>query len=343
MSVFRALSFVLLAALPSAAQAGLVVAGNILVMDADTYTIREYTTGGALVQSFSVAPNGAIPEAARDLTVDAANNIHVYNGTFSPNLTTIDQATGSQATHTGVGFSTANTSGYGGIASVGSNVFVTDHNTFGSPSYGIVAFDTAAGYASSRFATDFSPIDLTVGLDGRLYALGNESSQASTTPDKINVYDPTTLARVEQISLPSATRLLGLRGLVADSTGQFFAVAFGDNVYRLDSSGTVVGQHSVSATTQRLYDIDLNSQGTLLAAGDDGHVFVLDSAFTTESSFLASTSADVRREMFVSFAAPIAAVPEPSSLALLGSSVGLLALLRRRKATRSATLEATDE
>jgi hypothetical protein len=56
MSVFKALLSVLLVALPSAAQAGLVVAGNILVMDADTYTIREYTTGGALVQSFRSLP-----------------------------------------------------------------------------------------------------------------------------------------------------------------------------------------------------------------------------------------------------------------------------------------------
>src|SRR5262245_57655205 len=80
-----------LAAGPGPARADPLTAGNILVSDEVFGTqgrIREFTPSGTLVQTFtfSAAAGDGQP---RDIIVDANGNIQIYNGTFTPVLTTL--------------------------------------------------------------------------------------------------------------------------------------------------------------------------------------------------------------------------------------------------------------
>jgi hypothetical protein len=75
--------------------------------------IKEYTTSGLLVQQYTAPSAG---EESRDLVVDENGHIQLYNGTFSPTLTTIDPATGNATEQTIPGLSTVNNLSFGGIA-----------------------------------------------------------------------------------------------------------------------------------------------------------------------------------------------------------------------------------
>ena len=201
----------MLAAVPSGS-AAVVTPGNLLVSDNGTNMVTEYTTNGSFVQSFSVAPNATF--GLRDVVVDEFGSIHLFNGTFSPVLSTIDPVSGVQ-TDRNADFSTANVLGYGGIASTAGRVFVNDSNTSGSPDNGLISWEIGGGFTPTRFATDFAANDLTVGQDGQLYALGLEDTSTGLPARYVNVYDPQTLTRTEQIDLLGSNAPAGLRALTA--------------------------------------------------------------------------------------------------------------------------------
>src|SRR5262249_18284514 len=138
----------------------LVPAANLLVSTdgaAPQQLLQEYTSGGTLVRSLAIPPGGPA-EDARDLVADSSGNILVYNGTFSPYLSTYSSS-GSWSHPTFAGWSTFNTVSYGGIALFGNYVFVTDMNTSGASAMGVLRFDRTDGTAT-RFATNVDAIDL---------------------------------------------------------------------------------------------------------------------------------------------------------------------------------------
>src|SRR5262249_4859030 len=95
----------------------LVPAANLLVSTdgaAPQQLLQEYTSGGTLVRSLAIPPGGPA-EDARDLVADSSGNILVYNGTFSPYLSTYSTS-GSWSHQTFAGWSTVNNVSYGGIA-----------------------------------------------------------------------------------------------------------------------------------------------------------------------------------------------------------------------------------
>ncbi|TWU60092.1 hypothetical protein Poly51_03660 [Rubripirellula tenax] len=323
-----------IASLAGPATAAVVTPGNILVMDQTTSSIREFSTSGVFVQSFAVSPaaGAGSSDVPRDLVVDTIGNMHVFNGTFTPSLSTINQVTSAQVDRNGpgTGFASANATNRGGIAAIGSNVFVADAPIGARNEKGIIRFEAGNGFATTRFGTDFIANDLTFGADGRLYALGTESPAATASPGHINVYDPNSLARVDQIVLPSATQAMSLRGVAADGTGNMFAVIGTGSVLRLDASGAVVGSLSIIGAND-LYDIDIDVNGNLLTTGTDSNVHLTNTGFTSQTSFLAAGSPSVPApRMFATFATPVQAVPEPSTwIALL--FCGAIACKRRRR------------
>ncbi|MEW8313851.1 MAG: hypothetical protein AB2669_21690 [Candidatus Thiodiazotropha endolucinida] len=71
--------------IPSAAFADAFTPGNLMLSTDNT--IYETTPQGQIMQSFPTQyPGGSYPatEYARDLAVDATGVVHLYNGTFSP-------------------------------------------------------------------------------------------------------------------------------------------------------------------------------------------------------------------------------------------------------------------
>ena len=137
--------------------------GDILVSsttDFQTSLLREYTPTGTLVQTFSVpiAPGG--DAYSRGIATDASGNVQIYNGTFSPYLTTLNPTgSGSFSNHTFSGWSTVNDIYFGGVAVNGNYAYATDMSTFGGGSpNGIVRFDL----------TNFSATTVRLGAGERI-------------------------------------------------------------------------------------------------------------------------------------------------------------------------------
>ncbi len=265
---------VVLAFIPALAAA--FTPGNILVSGGfSNRVIREYTTAGALVQEIPVPahPSG---EQLRDLVLDEGGVLHVYHGTFSPLLRGY---TGSWSqVHTLPGWSTVNNISYGGIAATAGFVFVTDMDTFGNPEQGIVRFDTNAGFAAVRFAEAEEYIDLTIGLDCRLYALRSNSVSTQT----VDVFDPITMASLGSVVLSIGGSPMDLRAIAVAADGEVFAGAWDRNIYRFDAGGALLDS---LATGGLLSDINLDADGDIVAAQWLGELVLTDTSLASFTTF----------------------------------------------------------
>src|SRR5262245_33067087 len=154
-------------------------AANLLVTTtiADTEQVLcEYTSSGQLVRTALLPPVGGVHEPGRDL-VYQNGTVHVYTGTFDPSVCSYTLNGGRRAQRTYPGWSTFNNVSYGGIGILGNYVYVTDMTTYSEPAdqaKGVVRFNLATG-ASARFLETEEPQKLTIGKDGRLYLLTNNT------------------------------------------------------------------------------------------------------------------------------------------------------------------------
>jgi hypothetical protein len=321
------------------ALAGTLTPGDILVSsttDLQTNVLREYTTSGQLVQTFSVpiAPGG--DAYIRGIATDVAGNVQIYNGTFSPYLTTLNPAgSGSYMNHTFAGWSTVNDLNFGGIVVNGNYAYATDMatgNSGGSPN-GIVRFDLTT-FAATRFASgpangsgDYTMVGL--GLNGKLYAPWPGGSPVG---DHIDVIDPVSMTKTT-INLPF---LFQVSGVVADQAGNIYAVgALGDGtIYKLDSNGNVLASISTGFTS--LNGLELSNTGQLLTASSNGEVILTNTSFSQLSSF----SVGSQITTFDAFVTPptVESIPEPATLTLMTIGLGGVALLAagRRRAGSAA-------
>jgi len=104
-----ACAFVLIpSAVAFTANASAIIPGNLLISSRNT--VYEYTTSGTPVQSFATQYPGGYPvtEYARDIAMRKHDNVHVYDGTFSPFMSTYNTVTGDWSHITTPGFSTIN-------------------------------------------------------------------------------------------------------------------------------------------------------------------------------------------------------------------------------------------
>jgi hypothetical protein len=302
-------------------------AANILVSIDGSYPqqlLKEYTPGGTLVRSLTIPPGGS-QEEARDLVADAAGNIHVYNGTFDPYLSTLSPAnTWSHRTHSG--WSTVNSTTYGGLGLWNNYAFATDMTTYGETAdqaKGIVRFDLAGG-TSTRFADTQEFIDLTVGQDGLVYALNSFR--------QVYVYDPQTMALQRSLTLPTTVNgsSQSYRCIAVNAAGEIFAGTTGKTVHRFNANGvpqsslTLIGAgHPPSLGW--LSDIDV-SGNQLVLGSTTGHVVQMTTAFTNVSYISAGTG-----QAFVAFGVDAA----PSL------SVGDVTLAEGNSGTTTATFTVT--
>ena len=246
--------------------------GNILVSGGfSSREIREYTPAGVLVQTLPVAMHPG-NQQLRDLVLDESSVLHVYHGTFSPLLRSYS---GSWSSATFAGWSTANNVTYGGIAATDGFVFVTDMD---APDQGIVRFDTTAGFAATRFADSEEYIDLTIGLDCRLYALRSNSVSTQT----VDVFDPLTMSPLGSVVLSLGGPAMDLRGIAVAANGGIFAGAWDQNIYHFDTAGQLVNS---LATGGLVSDINLNASGDIVAAQWLGQLIMTTTALSSFSSF----------------------------------------------------------
>src|SRR5262249_3119773 len=161
-----------------------------------------------------------------------AGNTEIYNGTFTPYLSTYNPGSQSWSHQTFAGWSTVNNGSYGGIAAFDKYVFVTDMNTNGASEQGIVRFDITGG-PTVRFADTNEYIDVIMGLDGNLYGL--------TGGNHVFVFNPTTLAPVRDFGL-SAPGSNDTRAIAVDAVGNVFAGVYStaETVLKIDPTGSQV-------------------------------------------------------------------------------------------------------
>jgi hypothetical protein len=215
--------------------------------------VQEYTPAGVLVRTLTPPQNGQ----ARDLVVAPNGDIHLFNGTFSLELSTYHAATGSWSSRTASNWSTVNDLSYGGVGAFGDYVYVTDMQTGNEtpPDNGIVRFNLANG-AVERFAAGTDYRKFTLGLDGLIYALGPQNGFGNP----IDVFDPTTMARLMAVQAP----VLDGRGVAVAANGQIYVADWYNTLYRLDPAGAVVNTLSM---TDSLTDVDVSTDGKLVVGG----------------------------------------------------------------------------
>jgi hypothetical protein len=288
-------------------------ASNLLVSAPGQY-FREYTPAGYIVRAVAIPQPG--DASARDLVGDTTGRVFFYNGTFTPFLSTYTPGTGGAAgtwTHTTAsGWSTANNLSYGGIGLFQNYVFVTDMATGSSPytANGIVRFNLTDG-SYTRFAAGTDFIDLNVGLDGKLYALANQT---------VSVYDPTTMALVRTVTLPYAD----YRAVAANAAGDLFVATWARNVTRFNSAGTQLATMSLTAYVPSVgnpVDLDLSADGTQVAVGTtSGQIFEMADSLTGVTTFNIGVGT-----AFVSFPPTITATPPPAlpTLSLASTNVSV--------------------
>ena len=234
-------------------------------------TIFEYKLGDTHGVVRLQVPGGPIDSGgARDITVDGKNRLAVYNGTFDPYLSTYDPADGSWTHHTFPGWSTVDNVTYGGIASFGDYIYVTDMRTFGDggadEEYGIVRFDIN-DYSAERFATpEF--IDLNIGLNGLLYAV-------HTTERAVTEYDPLTMQPLRSFGV-----FENVRGVAVNRAGHIFTAGLDGIIRRLEGGPNF---EAVSIPGARLWDIDVAENGSVVVSG--GYQVVTDESLDHVASF----------------------------------------------------------
>jgi len=294
----------------SPAAAADLTAGNVLVSNVHTGNLIEYTPTGSFVQLFDFPDFTGGFDDLRDIIVDPTGNVQAYNGTFTPQLSTLDPTTGAITSRPFTGWSTANNTSYGGIGAIDEWVFVTDMDTANAEPQGIVRFPVGAG-TPTRFAEDSEFQDLTIGGDGLLYALrGNESG--------VHVYDPFSMTFVRSFNLDT-----GVRGIAVAANGLVYGASWDGNFYAYDADGNLL--NTLDSGVSSLTDIDLNDNNQLLAGSRSGDVILTDTAFSTPTSFSVGSNDTIH----VAFVETLT-VPEPGSLTLLGLA-GLATLRRRRR------------
>lgn len=252
--------------------------------------IYEYTYQGGYVRNIAtVYPGGySVTERARDIAMDAEGDVHVYNGTFYPYMSTYMTESASWNHMTYEGFSTVNNGSYGGIAVYDQTVFATDMSTAsGGEAQGVVAFDMATGQAQ-RFAENVQPIDLTIGLDGFLYLLSPGGSPGGRT---IHVYDPANLSLLDTIDLTAIFGWTEHRAIAVDENGDIFIADWDGEIHHITSDGDIVATISPSCnwsgspTNCQFTDINIAADDGIALGTRFGEILVTNTGFSDVFTF----------------------------------------------------------
>jgi hypothetical protein len=273
-SVIVLLALALALGAEATTRAGSLTPGDLLVSTQSIFSgngslgesVLEYTTGGSLVQQFAVPYPGGRPitEDVRGIVANSAGQVQIFNGTFSPYLTTLTPTpgggpgVGTYANTTFSGWSLFNNISYGEIGTIGNYVFAPSEAAGTSGVAGIVRFDMTTNSAKEFVVgTDYTAV--TVGANGLVYAINNA---AGSPTSEIDVFNPNTMQQVQTIKLSLQAFSADLRALAVDAAGQIFAAGWDGNIYQLDSTGAVV--KSLSSGFSNLGSIAVDPSGDLV-------------------------------------------------------------------------------
>ena len=271
--------------------------GNILISDLRSGDLTEITTSGAVVQSFNIPNVNSSFTDLRDIVVGSAGEVFAYSGTFDPTLATLTPSTGAITRDSFAGWATGNNITFGGIATLGDFVYVTD-GLVTDGTFGIVRFDTQGGSTLRFGPRGYS--DLTVGGNGLIYGL-------SVSGSEVDVFDPTSNQLVDTLRFSGTSNV---RGIAVDRDGIIYASSFNEFVSSHDSQGNLINSFSFTAGGSRLDDdlgdLNINDNGDLIIGSRFGGLLVGDTSLTDFTIVDVNASSPV----FTTFVTPLT-VPEP--------------------------------
>ena len=281
--------------------------GNIIISDPFHLgqSLLEYQPDGTLVQSIEIEQPGN-PGSAGGITFDDQGLLWIYNGDSEPYLSSWDFQTNTWTHLSCPGWSSYLCFPCQGIGTFANFVFVTDMGAFGNPN-GLVRFDLS-DMSCYRFAEGINYSDLSVGLDGLLYARRYDNS-SPPPPTMIDVFDPITLEPVKSLTLSERSLTI-----TADMQGHIYGVR-GSSILNYNPDGTLIDTHQVTEESA-LYTISLSQDGRIVVVGSNisnGEVVIVGPDFIPQERFSFHTDL-----------AYAAIIPQPSTedLNVFGMAVG---------------------
>lgn len=301
--------------LPTIAQ----VPGDILACSQNQ--LRHFTASGTSIDQIAIPwATGVRPptESARDLAVAPNGDVYVFNGTFTPYLSVLRAQSGQWQHFTDPLWSTTNTGSIGGVAIYEGGVFTAGAQTAfhdGALFRFDIATETFAVFGT-QFPLGFQ--DLTIGWDGKLYAL-------DTYGQDVEVFAPDTLAHERSIALPFA---LDGRGIGVLPDGTLLIATWQQGLKHFDGDGNLL---ATLVTGSRHFDLDVDACGNVLCGDWRGHVHSTNAALGGFDQFFTGVDAST----YVAFATPTipqpaiatpraGVPPNPQLLAGLGARLGTL-------------------
>jgi hypothetical protein len=196
---------------------------------------------------------------------------------------------------------------FGAVGAYGKYVFSS--NTNGADG-GILRFDTT-NPTINHFGPMASIINLSVDAKGTVYAL-----------DGLHVYEynGSTLASLGKVSVGFEDN----RAVAAAADGTLYVASWSGDIQHFSATGTLLGKLSIAGDNFESIAINDATGQIALGTGFSGQVVITDRALDKYTHFVATDNANLGGEAFVSWVSA-QAVPEPSSLTLLGVAAALLA------------------
>jgi len=241
--------------------------GNIIVSSSNN--LYEVNSSGQIIQQIEIPSAGNTVESARDIAFDDEGNIHVYNGTFSPTLSTYYTASESWTHRSINGFNTINNIRYGGIDTFKNYVFLTDMSNPTDDTQGVIRYDLESE-TYVRFAESIEPVDLVLGLDGLLYVL-------SSGVNFITVYEPSTLSLVKSFNTTGLQGSSGPSSIAVDSESNIYIGNTDGDIQRVDADSNLVKTVTLyrdNELTGSVSDVNLREDGILGLSGRFGEIYL---------------------------------------------------------------------
>lgn len=317
-----ATSFVALLTLAARSRAGVVLNPSDLIVSWAGYPasyVQEYTPTGSLVASWEITSTFS-SEYARDIGVNSAGNIVIYNGTFSPSLTILNPSTGDKTNYSFGGWNTAGSVIFGALAVAGNYAYATDDevNGDGPNQDGVVRFNTTNGSAQ-RFLAGTGTTSIGMGLNNKLYVISPDSSPGQNV---LTIMDSSSMNVEKTVGLP-----ISLSGVTADAAGNIYGTS-GTTIYKLDENGNILGSLN---TNYALDNIKISPTDQLIMDNNGGQIVESNTTLSTYSEFSLNEPNAQLYASYADFATPLSSpVPEPASALIFGTVMTGLIFYRPR-------------
>lgn len=245
--------------------------GNLLLVT-QTYRDRkcmmyEFDRQGTKVQEIELPKSDAVEESRYGgLAVGADGHVHFYHGVFDAGLATWNPTDGHVIGRRLPGMSMYGNLNHGHLAMLGHYVFCTDASTGSGAGElkGIVRYNLKDGTAHRGLEAE-DPNALAAGPNGLLYSVDGY--------DPVKVIHPENFAVLRKIKIPKEAI-----GIAVEKNGNVLIAARDNHVYRVDPAGKQLAKSD--ETLKGICNIDVDEDGTILAASHDGLAAILDSSLT---------------------------------------------------------------